>query len=311
MSINGPFILAPVEITDAVLDSSTVAEPAAGETAWVSAGTYAVGDQRIRATTHRIYSCILAHTGITTLPEDDLTNWTDIGPTLRWAMFDGTVSTDTTATTTLTVVLSPGFFNALALYKLTGSHITVTVKDEPGGATIYTYDDDLYEPFPDWYEWLFAPYRNRERLILRDIVPYPDAELTITVTAAAAAAVGIGMVCIGDLRPLAASEQRAGTQYGASIEPVDYSYVKTDEFGTTRIVRRASTTGLRASVFLPQEDADYAIALLQEVLSVPVTFVAVDESGYANANVFGLVSGSVSYSGPNHAIANINVKGLI
>ena len=193
MSINGPFILAPVEITDAVLDSSTVAEPAAGETAWVSAGTYAVGDQRIRATTHRIYSCILAHTGITTLPEDDLTRWKDIGPDLRWAMFDGTVSTDTTATATLTVVLSPGFFNAIALYKLTGSHITVTVKDEPGGTTIYTYDDDLYEPFPDWYEWLFAPYRDRDRLILRDIVPYMDAELTITVTAAPAAAVGIGM----------------------------------------------------------------------------------------------------------------------
>ncbi len=311
MSINGPFILVPVEVTDDVFGSSTIAEPAAGETTWVSAGTYVVGDERIRTETHRIYSCIVGHTGITTPPEGDLTNWKDIGPTLRWAMFDGTVSTDTTGTTTLTVVLSPGFFNAIALYKLTGAHITVTVKDEPGGTTIYTYDDDLFEPFADWYEWLFAPYRDRERLILRDIVPYPDAELTITVTAAASAAVGIGMVCIGDLRPLAASEKNSGTQYGASIEPIDYSYVKTDEFGTTRIVRRASTTSLRASVFLPQEDADYAIALLQEVLSVPVTFVAVDESGYANANVFGLVSGSVTYSGPKHSIANINVKGLI
>ena len=47
----GPYILKPTPITDAMLASCTVAEPAAGETAWTSAGTYALGDNCIRTTT--------------------------------------------------------------------------------------------------------------------------------------------------------------------------------------------------------------------------------------------------------------------
>lgn len=310
MRVNGPFILVPVKITDAMVTSSGVAEPATGETAWVSGGNYVVGDERIRTQTHRVYTCIKDATGRTALPEADPMYWKDTRATLKWAMFDGQVSSQTTKATTLTVVIKPGFANSIALYNLSGTHIEITVKDATGGNVIKHLDQDLYDPFPDWYEWLFSPYQELKKIVLRDITPYDDMEFTITVTAASGT-VGIGMAILGDMRPLITSMDWGGAQYGAQVKPIDYSYIKTNEYGDTQIVRRRATTDLNVNVVLPHDDSEYALTLLQEVLATPVSFVTVDAHGYEAANVFGLVSGSLSYRSPAHDEIEINVKGLV
>lgn len=304
-------VLVPIEITDAMLTSCTIAEPDSGETAWVSAGTYALGDERIRTTTHKTYYCILGHTGRTALPENDFSYWEEKRPTNRWAQMDSTVSTDSTATASMTIVLQPGFFNAVALYKLTGAAISVSVKDSPSGSIFFSYSGDLFEPFADWYEWLFDPYRQLTKLVLSDILPYDTAELTITVTAGAGETVGIGMICVGDLRSFISSSNVGGTQYGARVEPVDYSLIKTDDYGNTRIVKRPATTGMNVSIFLPQADTDYALSVLQDVLSTPAAWIASEHEGYAGLSVFGIGSGSIEYASPGHSIGNITVKGLI
>lgn len=311
MTTRGPNVLVPLTITDDMLVSSTISEPAASETAWVSGGTYAVDDLRIRGTTHRVYRCVTAHTGVTTPPEDDTTNWQDYRPTLKWAAFDSTVSTQSSSTTTMTYVLQPGFFNAIAFYGLDGADIAVTVKDEPGGSTIYSYAGSLQEPPPDWYEWLFSPIRQLRKLVLRDIVPYPDAELTITITAGAGEAVGVGMICVGDMRALISDAPWGGVEQGATAEPVDFSYIKTEFDGTTTIERRRNATDMRIKVVMPRTYADYALSTIQEVLSVPAAWIATDVTGYDGLNVFGLGSGSMSYDSFNHAILNIYVKGLV
>lgn len=307
---NPPKVLVPIAITSVMLTSSTVAEPAASETAWVSAGTYAVGDLRIRTTTHRVYQCQTAHTGVTTLPENDATRWKDIGATLRWAMFDNASSTRSTATASLTVVFRPGFFNAIALYNLLGSAITITVKDTPGGSVIYSHSAPLDGPYPDWYEWLFAPYRQISKILLSDILPYAGAELTIAITGGAAETVGIGMVCVGDLLPLI-SDSFGGTQQGARVEPVDYSYIKTDEFGDTTIVRRRAATDMRISIVLPRADAETALAIVQDVRATPAAWIGTDAAGFEPLNVFGLGSGSLVYQSRDICNFEINVKGMV
>lgn len=302
--------LVPITLTDAMVTSSDIAEPSASETAWVSAGSYTVGDRRIRVATHREYECLVTHTGITTNPEDDPTRWLDIGPTDKWAMFDSSCTTQSTATNTLTVVLEPGFFNAVALYNLTGSSITITVKDQTGGTTIASETIALDGPYIDWYEWLFDPYRYRTKVLMQDILPYSTAEITITITTTGT--VGIGMVTVGDLRSLVGDDW-GGTRPGATAEPVDFSYIKTDDFGETVIVRRKNATDMRAQVFMPSADADYALACVQDTLAVPCAWIASDAEGFDGLNVFGLGSGSLSYDGnvAGTATLSLYVKGLI
>ncbi len=305
-------VIVPITITDSMIGAATsIAEPAAGETAWVSAGTYALGDLRIRATTHRVYQCVLGHTGITTLPENDATRWLDKSPTQRYAPFDIYTSTAATTTTSITYVLTPGFFNALSLYGLTGTTAVVTIKDVTGGTVIYTQTIDLSIPPLGWYEYLFSPRKVIDKLILKNLPIRPAAELTITVTSASGQPVGIGMLNVGDYLSLLGEGAWGGTQYGASAEPVSYSYIKVNADGTTTIVRRVSATSMRAAVMLPREEADQALQAIQAVLDVPVSWIATDVSGYAGLNVFGLGSASVSYDGFSHASLNIVVKGLI
>lgn len=305
-------ILIPIPITDAMIGAgTTIAEPAADETAWVSGDTYALGDLRIRAATHRVYECVQAHAGRTALPEDDAAYWLDKSPTKRYAPFDIYTSTESTSTTSMTYVLTPGYFNAVALYGLTGLSLAVTIKDVSGGAVIYTTTYDLTEPPLGWYEYLFSPRKAISKVILKDLPIRPAAELTLTITAGSGAAVGIGMINVGDYSSLLGDGGWGGTRYGASAEPVSYSYIKANSDGTTTIVRRVSATSMRATVMLPGDQADQALLKLQSVLDVPVSWIASDARGYAGLNVFGLGSASVSYDGFSNASLNINVRGLI
>jgi hypothetical protein len=302
-------ILTPLTITNAmILAGTSIAEPAAGETAWVSAGTYALGDLRIRTTTHKVYSCVQAHSGRSQLPETDSAYWLEKSPTNRWSPFDSYTSTPATATTSLTYVLQPGYFNALAMYGLVGTSAAITVKDAPGGATIYSNTVSLLEDPLGWWEFLFLPTRQISKLILTDIPIRPTAELTIVITGATCA---VGMINVGDYKSILGESVWGGTQQGAKAEPVSYSYIKTNADGTTTIVRRNAATSMRASVILPRAAADYALQCVQEVLDVPVSWVATDANGYAGLNVFGLGSGSLSYDTFNTATLDISVKGMI
>ena len=82
----------PIPLTVAKVTSST--SPSlnsnvtygAVETAWVS-GTFAVNDIRAVVAMGRLYSCLVAGSR-TISPELDPTNWSDVGPTLKMAMFN-------------------------------------------------------------------------------------------------------------------------------------------------------------------------------------------------------------------------------
>lgn len=307
-------ILVPIPLTDAMLSSSTIAEPAAGEAVWNGATSYTVGTRVILTATHRVYENLIAGVNATS-PDLALTGatprWLDYGPTLRWAAFDGVVNTPSTAVTSFSYVLRPGLFNALAFYGLDGATISVSIKDAPGGTVFYTYSGSLQEPPIDYYNYYFGTIKPLEKLLLKNILIYADPELTITISAAVGVTVKAGMIAIGDLREVISIDATGGTQYGATAEPITYSYIATDTFGRTTIKRRHNATNMRCNVLLSQTDADQALATVQEVLDVPCAWVATDAAGYAGLNVFGLGSGSLSYEGPAHSMFSITVKGFI
>ena len=300
-------VLVPTQITDDLLTSSTIDEPDTGETVWTPSTAYALGDRRYRAETHRIYECVQAHTSRTQLPEEDTMYWLEYKPTNRWAMFDGMVSTASKATEEITVVLEPGWFNALALFGLDGESIDITVKDAPGGDVIYSYTGELIEDVGDWYEFFFSPIKPRSKLILSGIEPYAAAELTVTLTGADGTQVALGLLAVGDLRTIS---ERHGVLAGATAEPVDYSYVKTFDDGTKRIVKRNAATDMRASVVLARSEIPYALATVQELLSVPAVWIGNKTAAFDGLSVFGLGSASFQYES-TRATMNLTVKGLI
>lgn len=306
-------LLVPKQITAAMIAAgTTIAEPAAGETLWVSGGTYALGDKRIRVETHRIYECVQASTGRTTVPELDGTYWKDIGPTMRWAPFDNYINTPAKATTSLTYVLKPGFCNCLALYGIDGATVTVTVKAGTGGATLASFTRPVSESNGTPYGYFFLPWIKRDRMVFSKLPIHPDAEITVTISAATDVPVAIGVIVVGDYRTLVGDPASfGGTERGASAEPVTYSYIKTEEDGTVKIVKRHAATGLRATICLPRENADAALKTIQSVLDIPCGWVGTETKGYDGLNAFGLGSASVRYENDTIARIDLTVKGMI
>lgn len=312
--MSGPFVLVPVTMTDAMLSSSTVAEPASGEVAWNAATNYAIGQEAYLASTHRVYTNLVG--GINgTSPELALTGpiprWLDTRATRRWLAFDSLVSTQSYVTTPLTYVLLPGMVNAFAMYGLDGTTVTVSIKDAPGGTVVFSATYDLTEPPLDYYDYYFGRIKQLTKLLVRDLVPYANPELTITVSAGVGVTTKVGVIIFGDLRTLLESGSIGGTLAGGKAKPVTNSYITTDEFGETTIVRRSKATDMEINVLVPTSDADAALTTLQDVLDVPAAWIASDVAGFAGLNVFGLASGDVSYDGPVHSMITINVKGFI
>jgi hypothetical protein len=302
-------VLVPKAISSAMLISSTVTQPAAGEPAWNAATNYTAGTVVSRSTTNRIYACVTP--GIdATFPENSIPGvslvprWIEKGATNRWLMFDGEVSSQTVTTSPMTVVIKPGAFNAIALFGVEASNIAVTVKDSTGGNVIFSYSAAMEGSAPDdYYDYFFADYSPQSDLVLDRIDQYRNAEITLTLTSGGA--IKCGLLAIGDLKPLGA------TLYGAKAKPKTYSYIKVDEFGNNKIVKRKAAKDMSMSAYVAASEANAVLATVTELLDVPCLWIGSSLPKYSGLRVFGLGSGELSYDYQNHCILSINVQGLI
>ncbi|MCX7283895.1 MAG: hypothetical protein NTX28_07600 [Novosphingobium sp.] len=305
-------ILVPILITPTMIHS-TIVTPEDPSPAWASTTTYTAGQRAFSATTHRVYESLKdSNTGNdpTVLANQNNiegvgTWWIDAGPTNKFAMFDGIVSTQTAVATPLTITLQPGYFNAFALFGVDADTITVTVRDAPGGTAIYSYSGPLEGSAPaDYYEYFFERFRPQTQFIAVGIDPYNNAEITI-VLAKGSGTVKLGMLAIGDMAPIGVPLK------GASVDPVDYSSVVTDAYGNTTIKKRVSATGMTISAKCATEDANIVMNNLKAVLGTPVVVVGSEATMYESLTVYGLVSARLVYDGVDEQTVNITVKGLI
>ena len=298
-------IIKPTTITDVMLSSSTVAEN--DYPAWVSGGTYSTGDKRIRTTTHRIYEALTNHTGVSTLPENDATNWLDIGPTNRWAMFDNVVGTVTSGASPLTVVLRPGQTSGLAMLELVGRSVQIIMKDAPGGTTVYSKTVDLDGSIIDSiYDWFFAPYEQRTDFALTDLPDqFASCELTITVTATSGNA-SAGVLKVGTVVEL------GKLQSGPRVGIIDYGKKDTDAFGNTIIVQRSYSKRASFDVVTDARALNRIYRRLAEIRSIPAIYIGTESDGFEPLLIYGFFKDfSIVVAYPSHHICSLEIEGII
>lgn len=296
--------------------ANTGHDPAASPTWWefmgttyevYSAGTtYPLAHKVISTTTHRIYESVQAANTGNPLVETGATPvwWLDFGPTNKWALLDGEVSTPTTYTSPLTMVLQPGFFNGIGMLGVSGDSLAITVKDAPGGNVIYSYSGTLEgSQIADYYEYCFSPFEPITDFVGDYIAEYSTTEITITINGGGT--VSVGMLLLGDMTPL------GETLYGVRVKPKSYSYVGIDDFGNSTIVRRKKAKDMSVSARLALREANGVVDTINALLDVPCLVIASEAVEHAGMRVFGLVSGEIDYDNPQECLLTMDVKGMI
>lgn len=272
-------MLLPAAVDDDVFVSSTV--PEADATAWSAATTYAVGDKVMKG--HRVYES-LAAANLNKDPAFAPAWWLDLGPTNRWAMFDGTSATATEAASSITVVLDLPAVAELVMLELVADSVSIT-----GTGVSLT----LTVP---------APTSPATSVTLR--VPnlgFGGGNLTI-------AASGSGTVAIGALT-VGNPVELGITQMGATVGIIDYSARKTDEYGNVTVVRRGYSRRVSARVAVAPADFDDVAAVLSSVRATPCIWDV--SPRHQSLNVYGYYTEwSLDVSFPTLTYYTITIESL-
>lgn len=297
-------VIKPVAITDAMLASSNISEPDAGESAYVAGTTYAAGAYVVRTTTHRKYRSLVAG-NVGNTPESSPTYWEDVGPTNKWAMFDGYVSTVSTRTSPITVSLTPGLINAVAVLGMVGNTLTVTLND--GVSTVYSKTVNLVDgtPLTDWYSYFFSTIDQVADVVLRDVPTIGSATLTVSLSKTSGSA-QIGVVAVGQSRDLGA------LLYGVKVGIIDYSKKATDlATGQITLDKRAWSKRLEAKTQVSTGALDALVKLLTDLRATPVVWVGTEDDKYEALRVFGFYRDfSVDLSLPTVSYCSLTIEGM-
>jgi len=302
--MSGMKIIKPTVITDAMLVSSSVAEPDVGEVLWIATTAYAKGFVVIRSTTHRKYERIVAGT-TAILPENDPANWMDIGPTNRWAMFDRKVGTATKAATAITVVLRLGGISGLGALELVGRQLKASLTDSPGGTIVHsktiTLDGSVIESV---YDWFFADFEQQSDAVMTDLPQhFTSGELTVELTGTAG--VAIGVLQAGQVIEV------GRTKKGASVGISDFSKKERDQFGNFDVLERTWSKNSSMQVLTDAADFNKIYRRLASIRAVPCIYIGTDRPGFEPMITYGFYKDfGISVDYEHSHLLNIEIEGL-
>jgi hypothetical protein len=244
-------LVRPIAIDTTTLTSSSVAET---EAAWNSGTTYALDAAVYRVIDGIHQRFVSKQNGNTNkTPETEPTWWSNPGPTNRWAMFDNTISTQTSDADEIEVVVeAPEFerLDTLYLAGLEGLSVRVRVVD-PAEGLVHdeTYSLVDMSGVGDWFEWFFEPISYLPELLLVDL-PY-GAGSTVTVNIYNAGGTArCGAMVIGYRKRL------GNTEWGVKTEIRDYSKFIEDDFGNRDLFEGAYRKLANCTVLLENRFKD-------------------------------------------------------
>ena len=156
-------VLIPETITDSMLTSSSIAEPAAsGEDAYNSGTTYAIGDtvSVISTNEHNLYRSLQnSNTGNTPVPlPGESAWWLHIGKTNRWNIFDLATNYKSSGSSPVTYTITPGVrFDSFAV-GAGADFAKLTVRDFASNIVFEDTKEMRYRPVVDYYDYFYMPF---------------------------------------------------------------------------------------------------------------------------------------------------------
>ena len=299
-------VIPPLIITDAMLTSSSVAEPYAGETAYNAGTTYALNAtvSVIGTNSHHVYESLQSG-NVGNTPATSPLWWLDLGPTNRWKMFDLLRNTQTVAASPLSVTLTPGSrVNSLAIFGMVADSITISATN--AGVNIYSKSINLStRNVVGWYTYFFEPFSTEPSLVLFDLPPYTNIVITVTLTSLSGTA-SCGGIVIGNCEFLGA------TQYSAVSDTINFSSVTRDAFGNAAMVPRRNIPKTTQTLELDKTLLNRVSAIRDLLNATVAVWSGLDDTndGYFDAL---LVLGfyrtfSFNLNSPTLAIVNLDLE---
>lgn len=231
--------------------------------------------------------------------------WVKLSSSNKYAMFDGTLNSQTTALSTLTVTFKTGSIDSLAILNMYTTSVKITVRETLDGTIIYENYLKTNEGINDWYEYFFSDFINlKNSALFSDIPPYSNAYVTLEFVGGS---IAIGEVLFG------ASTTLGITQEGLSAGIIDYSKKTVDDYGNISITKRAYSKKIQASVFIEQPNLNKVQRLLYDIRSTPVVWYAssdplLEECVYTYGFYKDFTT-TIQY--PTVSMCNLEIEGLI
>lgn len=298
-------VVKPVTFTNAMVTTNSLTDAYA---AWLNQ-PYSVGNRVTHA--NKYWECISAIAGGSEPGTPaGAGKWLELSSSNKWSPFDEKISSQGTATTSMTFVFKPGLIDTLAILNVTGATATVTVKDSTGGTVVYSEAQNLTgSDVFDWYQYFYFDVNTvRTMAVFRNIPMFGDCEVTLTITAPSGAPVALGLIVTGSSTVL------GGTQYGLTAGIQDFSKKETDEtFGTTEFIRRGYSKKISTILTIDTPNINRVQRTLYGLRATPSLWIASSDPLLEEMSVvYGFYRDfETEISFPTYAACSLEIEGLI
>lgn len=295
-------IIKPITVDDTNFVSSTLTEADYAE--WNSGTTYSIGNRVILTTGfHKIYES-LTNSNLNNNPATSTTNWIEVSPTNRWAVFDESASTVSSGTAPIEWVVNTGRIDSVAVLGLENATSVQIIGDSTADGEVYNQTITIEDgaAIGDWFAYFFSDIILKTEVIVNDIPLYQDLSVTIIINGAST--VGAGLVLFGKTTEIGA------TQYNASSGIIDYSRKETDTFGKTILVRRKFSKRMNVNLLVENGIIDAVQATLAELRATPALWVGA-QGQFELLTVYGFYRDfNIDIAYTNNSLCSLEIEGL-
>lgn len=295
-------IVKPIVVNDANFVSSSLAED--DHPVWDAGTTFALG-ARVIVTTghHKIYESLIA-SNLGNSPPTSPTQWVEVAPTNRFAVFDQSGGTVSSGATPMQWVVATGRIDSVAVLEIADANSIQIIGTSTLDGEVYneTYVLEDATVVGNWTEYFFSAIRKQTEVIATDIPQYQD--LAVTVRVIGAGTVKAGTVLFGS------SAQIGATQYGARSGIIDFSRKEVDQFGRATLVKRRFSKRMDVSLVVDNGIVDSVQTLLSDLRAEPVLYIAA-KGRFELLTIYGFYRDfSIDIAFPTQSFCTLEIEGL-